>query len=86
MAKEKKGKKKKKTDLEQYERISITAGKAPTASLVFIGMDCWKVLPRKASDPNVDLWRLKQAGGDEVIHVPATQEVMIQKMYLDQES
>jgi hypothetical protein len=60
--------------LEQYERVSIKAGDSPLMSLVFLA---------DGSDTFVNLWRLKQAGGDETIQVPKSQEVKIQKLYLE---
>jgi hypothetical protein len=73
----------KKLDLSQYIRVDILAGKAPDLSLIFIDKDCWKVLPKQANSKMVKLWRLKQAGGDEVIEVPTTQSVKIQMLYLE---
>jgi hypothetical protein len=71
--------------LEQYERVSIKAGDSPLMSLVFLADGtCWRVQqPTTKSDTFVNLWRLKQAGGDETIQVPKSQEVKIQKLYLE---
>ena len=93
VAKEKTAKKKtkrvKKADTEQFEKVEIALGKAPSLSLVFLEKECWKVLPPAKTDSpemtTVRLWRLCQAGGDQIIEKPATDSVKIQKLYLDSE-
>jgi hypothetical protein len=67
----------------QFEKVDMSAGEAPEACLVFLeDKTVWKVLT-KPGVGQVKLWRLKQAGGDEIIEIPSTQAVKVQKLYLE---